>query len=69
MTSSVGSPYISTQDKGTQASFFFILACVGMVALRLDRGWTTALKDTITLFAAPTLVIFELALWHFAPKT
>src|SRR5208282_2992557 len=62
------SPYISSEDKGTQGSFFFILACLGLVALRSSRGVGTALQDTVTLFAAPCLVVFELALWHYAPQ-
>jgi hypothetical protein len=61
-------PYISSEDKGTQGSFFFILACLALTALRSSRGVGTALKDTVTLFAAPCLVVFELALWYYAPQ-
>lgn len=61
-------PYVSHWDKGSQASFFFSVACLGMVALRSDRGFWVAVKDTVTLFAAPSLVLFELGVWHFAPN-
>ncbi len=61
-------PYLSSLDKGTQASFYLSLAILGLVAYRLDRGIGAALKDTVTLFAAPCLVAFELALWHYAPE-
>jgi hypothetical protein len=32
----------------------------------LDRGIGGALKGALTLFVAPCLVVFELALWNFA---
>ena len=35
--------------------------------LRVNRGIGSALKDSITLFAASSLIIFELVLWCFAP--
>lgn len=59
-------PYLSSLDKGTQASFYLCLATSGVVILMLDRGIGEALKDAITLFAAPCLVVFELALWNYA---
>jgi hypothetical protein len=34
----------------------------------MDRGLGTALKDTMTLFAAPIVVVFELGVWYFAPE-
>jgi hypothetical protein len=61
-------PYISSRDKGTQASFYLSLAVIGFLALRLNRGVGAALKDAITLFAAPCLVIFELGVWIYAPE-
>lgn len=61
-------PYVSAWDKGSQASFFFTIACLALVALRIDRGLWAALKDTVTLFAAPALVLFEFGVWHFAPN-
>jgi hypothetical protein len=61
-------PYISSRDQGTQASFYMGLATLGLVLSRLDRGIGTALKDTITLFVAPCVVVFELALWSQAPE-
>jgi hypothetical protein len=63
----VGSvPYLSSLDKGTQASLYLCLAMSGVVILTLDRGIGGALKDALTLFAAPCLVVFELALWNYA---
>ncbi len=61
-------PYIGREDKGTQASFYFSLAIIGLVTFTLNRGIGAALKDTITLYAAPCLVAFELALWNYAPE-
>ena len=61
-------PYLSSRDKGTQASFYFILAIAGLVAQRLNRGVGAALRDAITMFAAPCLVVFELALLNSAPE-
>jgi hypothetical protein len=59
-------PYLSSLDKGTQASFYLCLATSGVVILMLDRGIGGALKGALTLFVAPCLVVFELALWNFA---
>lgn len=61
-------PYIGSRDKGTQASFYFSLAILGLVTFRLNRGIWAAFKDTLTLYAAPCLVAFELALWNYAPE-
>lgn len=61
-------PFLSARDKGTQASFYLALALLALVALRMDRGLGTALKDTMTLFAAPIVVVFELGVWYFAPE-
>lgn len=55
-------------DAGTQATLFFSLAALGFAALGAGRGIGTALKDSITLFAAPILVAFEFALWSSAPE-
>jgi len=60
-------PYISSRDKGTQASFFIGVAALGLVLFRLNRGFGAALKDAVSLFLAPCLVVFELALWRQAP--
>lgn len=61
-------PYIGSLDKGSQASIFMGLAILGLVALRLRSGLGAALKDAATLFVAPLLVVFELALWSQAPE-
>ena len=61
-------PYIGTRDKGTQASFYLSLAVIGLVALRLKRGVGAALKDSLTLFAAPCLVIFGSSKSGYTPQ-
>jgi len=61
-------PYLNARDKGTQASFYFGLAMLGLATFTLNRGVGKAILDTITLFAAPCLVVFELALWNYAPE-
>jgi hypothetical protein len=63
----VGLQYLRAWDVGGEASFFFLLAILGLILLRANRSIGRALKDSITLFAAPSLIIFELALWYFAP--
>lgn len=61
-------PYVGSLDKGAQASIFFGLACLGVFMIRSEKGKWTALNDVLTLFAAPILVVFELALWYSAPQ-
>lgn len=61
-------PYVSARDKGTQASIYLVIAFLGLVALRANRGLGEAIRDAITVFIAPTTVIFELALWSQAPE-
>lgn len=59
--------YLHSLDHGTQAALFFTLAVAGFLVLRTGNGIWQAVKDSITLFAAPILASFELALWFFAP--
>jgi ABC-type amino acid transport system permease subunit len=61
-------PYLNARDVGTQASLSFGIASLGLITFRLNRGVGKALKDAVTLFAAPCLVIFELALWNYSPE-
>ena len=61
-------PYLSARDKGTQASFYFALAIVGFTALRANKGIGQAVKEAITLFAAPAVILYELGLWYSAPE-
>ena len=63
----VGLNRLGSWDAGSEASFFFAIAVLGFIALRANHGIGVALKDALTLFAAPALVAFELALWFFAP--
>jgi hypothetical protein len=57
---------IHQSSAGAEASLFFLIAIIGLAIFQLNRGIGTALRDTITLFAAPCLIAFELALWYFA---
>jgi hypothetical protein len=63
----VGLRFFSSWDVGDQAVFFFLIAISGFFALRINRGIGAALDDSITLFGAPVVAAFELALWYFAP--
>jgi hypothetical protein len=54
-------------DAGDQSTLFLAVATAGFFALRVNGGIGAALKDSITLFAAPAVAAFELALWYFAP--
>jgi hypothetical protein len=53
-------------DVGNEASVFFAIAITGVFVLLLPRGLGAAAKDSLTLFAAPALIAFELGLWYFA---
>jgi hypothetical protein len=64
----LGLGYFKSRDVGVPTSIFFGLATLGLIALLANRGLGAAIKDAITLFAAPALVIFELGLWYFAPE-
>lgn len=59
---------LGSLDHGTQASLFFALAVAGFVVLGLGNGMWTSIKDSVTLFAAPVLGGFEIALWYSAPN-
>jgi hypothetical protein len=61
-------PYLSQRDKGTQASFWLGVGALGLIAFRANRGIGTALKDTLTLFVAPAIILYELGLWYSAPE-
>ena len=61
-------PFLTSLDKGTQASFYFGLGMLGLVIFSLNRGIGTALKNTLTFYIAPCLVVFEIALWNNAPE-
>ena len=45
----------------------FIVAALGFMTLRVRRSIRAAVKDGLTLFVAPVLALFELALWIGAP--
>jgi hypothetical protein len=57
---------IHQSSVGAESTLFFSIALIALILFQLNRGIGTALKDTLTLFAAPCLVAFELALWNFA---
>ena len=54
--------------KRSDAGNYVARPIIGLVILMLNRGIGAALKDAMTLYAAPCLVAFELALWQYAPK-
>ncbi|MGD1055703.1 MAG: hypothetical protein ABR867_06445, partial [Nitrososphaerales archaeon] len=64
----LGLEYFNSWKVGTAAFFFFNVAVLGLIVLLANRGLGAAIKDSISLFAAPALVIFELGLWYFAPE-
>jgi len=61
-------PYVTSLDKGTQASIYFAIGVLGLSILLLNRGIGAALKNTLTLYVAPCLIVFEIALWNYAPE-
>lgn len=61
-------PYLSQRDKGTQASFWLGVGALGLIVFRANRGIGTAVKDTLTLFVAPAIILYELGLWYSAPE-
>jgi hypothetical protein len=63
----IGLRFFGSWDVGDQAAFFFLIAISGFFALGINRGIGAALDDSITLFGAPVVATFELALWYFAP--
>jgi hypothetical protein len=61
-------PFIASLEKGTQASFYFGLGALGLAIFMSNRGIGAAVKDTITLFVSPCLIVFEIELWNHAPE-
>ena len=45
----------------------FGVAVLCFIALRAEKGVGVAVRDGALFFAAPIMIIFELALWYFAP--
>jgi hypothetical protein len=65
---SIGLGALSIPDKNrTIGLVAFVVAVSSFVALRSERGIGVAAKDGVLFFAAPALMVFELALLHFAP--
>ncbi len=54
-------------QQGVIGFLSFCVALLGFMTLRAWRGIGTAVKDGVALFAAPIMVVFELALWYCAP--
>lgn len=54
--------------EGAEAIFFFSIAMIALFLFQLNGGIGKALKNTITLVAAPIILIFELALWNNATQ-
>ncbi len=45
----------------------FGVAVLCFIALRAEKGIGVAVRDGLLFFAAPIMIVFELALWYFAP--
>lgn len=45
----------------------FSVAVLGFIGLRARHGIGTAVREGVTLFAAPVIAVFELALWYHVP--
>jgi hypothetical protein len=54
-------------QQGVIGFLSFSVSVLGFIALRARRSIGTAVKEGITLFVSPVLVVFELALWYCAP--
>jgi hypothetical protein len=63
-----GLSYFSWMKPGVQGFSFFGLAFVSFVALGAGRGLGRSLWDAVTVYAAPLIAAFELALWNSAPE-
>lgn len=64
-------PYVKDRPysgMGPLALFGFALAAVCCLGLRRKSGGRVAAAETVLLFAAPMLVLFEFGLWHSHPK-
>lgn len=64
----IGLNHLALWDK--QGVIGFLSLCVsvlGLLALRARQGIGTAVRDSVSLFAAPIIVVFELALWYCVP--
>jgi hypothetical protein len=65
---SIGLGALSMPDKSRAIGLVaFGVAVFSFVALRAKRGVGVAVKDGVLFFAAPVLIVFELALWYVAP--
>ena len=53
--------------QGVVGFLSFCVAVSSFMALRARRGIGIAVRDGVAFFAAPILVVFELALWYNAP--
>ena len=53
---------------GVSASVFFLLTAVCLIILFAYEGLGAAVRDSVLLFAAPSLALFEFGLWYFAPE-
>jgi len=60
-------PFSSWDQQGVSGFVSFGVAILGFVALRINRGIGVAVRQGVAYFAAPVLVVFELALWNAAP--
>ncbi|MGP8126090.1 MAG: hypothetical protein ACLQEQ_09575 [Nitrososphaerales archaeon] len=64
----IGLNHLALWDRQGVIGFLsFFVSVFGFMALRAERGIGTALRDGVSLFAAPILAVFELALWSDVP--
>lgn len=63
-----GIRYLGPWDVGSESVVFFAVAFMGVTLLLAKGGLGAALKDALTLFVAPSLIVFELSLWYSAPS-
>jgi len=54
-------------EQGVIGFLSLCIAVLGFVALRARQGIGVAVRDGVSLFAAPILLVFELALWSDVP--
>ena len=59
----LGLPYLV----GVAGFLSFCAGVLGMFGYRIEGGMGKALTEAILFVAAPLLIVFELAIWHFFP--
>jgi len=52
---------------GIEGFVSFCIALLGLMTLRAKHGIGTAVREAVTLFAAPVIMVFELLIWSYMP--